>query len=114
MSWQVSLPGCRANASSCPGPYPFQQLLRTWRTVVEAAGRANLPIVTDITARQPIGGGIGTLVAIPTLIDRVFRHFVTGLVQEGTAIKSEVLDVALSRVALARAVHISDACPQGD
>lgn len=50
--------------------------------------------------------------AIPTLIDRVFRHFVTGLVQEGTAIKSEVLDVALSRVALARAVHISDACPQ--
>jgi hypothetical protein len=48
---------------------------------------------------------------IPSDIRQIFVDFVSGLVAGGKSVKTELIDTVLSHAALARALHINDACP---
>jgi hypothetical protein len=91
---EISLPHCAADSPQCPGPYPFQQLIATWskltRVSASSAGRER----------------------VPPDIQQVFREIVTGLLSEGKNVKTDLIDRTLSRIALSRALHISNACPE--
>jgi hypothetical protein len=91
---EISLPDCTADAPRCPGPYPFQHLLETWTLLV----RLN----SNPTGRE----------RAPSDVQQAFRDFVTGLVTEGKNFKTDLIDSTLSRIALTRALHVSNACPE--
>jgi hypothetical protein len=48
---------------------------------------------------------------LPEDFKQVFLGFVSGLVAGTKSIKADAMDTALSRIALTRALHVSDACP---
>lgn len=101
---EISLPDCVLDAQ-CLGPYPFQQLIEKWRTI--ASLRSGF-------ARFTFGGRTLTVSVagdIPADIRQLFVDFVGGLVAGGKSVKTDAIDTVLSRIALARALHISDACP---
>ena len=91
---ETSLPDCAADAPRCPGSYPFQHLLKTWVRLVR--------LDTNASGREPAPPGVRA----------VFQDFVTGLLSEGKKVKADLVDTGLSLIALRRALHVNDKCPE--
>jgi hypothetical protein len=99
---EISLPDCASDAPACPGPYPFQQLIQTWSEIV---GRS---------PARPVGARLVTTSDPPPPPDftQLFVDFIDGLLTGGASTPNRLLDHELSRIALQRALHLSDACPE--
>jgi hypothetical protein len=115
---EISLPDCRVDAQSCPGPYAFQRLIESWRSIVRAGFRpsADLVMLRRLSTFLIVNGVQGptatTFIPIPAAYTRVFREFVAGLLAESVSVKNDLIDHALSRVAVARAARLNDSCPK--
>ena len=98
---EISLPDCVVDAPACPGPYPFQLMLDTWREIVN---RSSARIIGGVL--------VPTTTAPPPEFEQLFNDFVKGLLAGGIMVKTGLIDLSLSRIALARSLHLSNACPQ--
>lgn len=112
---EISLPDCRPDAVSCPGPYPFQRLIQKWTDIVRASFKPSDDLVALRTGRDPSILGFSVVrreEVIPTAYMRVFRELAAALVAQSSSVKNDLINHVLSRVALARAVRIGEGCPQ--
>ncbi|MDA9415134.1 hypothetical protein XI04_18595 [Bradyrhizobium sp. CCBAU 11430] len=107
---EISLPDCRPDTTSCPGPYPFQRLIQKWADTVRASFRPS----DDLVQREPPGWklSIKRQLAIPIAYTRAFRELAAALAAQSTSVKNDLVDHALSRVALAKLTRVRNGCPQ--
>jgi hypothetical protein len=88
----LSLPNCDKGTSPCRW-YPFDKVIEQWRRVLTT----HKPPVTTLPLRMT------------TFFQQVFEALVAGDV---STLQSQFIDMPLARMALARAMHINEPCPQ--